>query len=784
MDLTIQNKHSILNQLEWDLFLKKSSDHSLFKQTPEKIFNRVYRSEEIETIFDQTELFMRPERYEELNDIRLKLASLDESHFSGFAGSELSKGAVYDLEPLSTIVSLLETVFQHFEFLNGVHAAYSPERVKEFKTFFKRNVLKEFRSFVSPEGEVDYFKHPKLKSLYKAQLELEGTIRSTLGHLKNNEDFQQALQFASHDVINDKYVLPVKSDTFSSKLGSIVARSESGRTLYVEPLKIRNFNRERLEILLKIDQIIHEIARDFCSRLAPWGDMIDHFAALAYNFDEYDTRSRFALEFGLSRPELCDHSVVELDGFFHPLIKDPVKNTLDIKAESKGILISGPNTGGKTAAIKAIGLACLFAKQGLFVPAGRAKLRLFEKIFYFGNDQQSLPEGLSSFAAEVQNYSALLKNLGESNLVIIDEIFNSTSSEEASALAIAFFNEITKSPSSKVIVSTHHQTLKTLAHSREDYISCHVGFDSEKNAPTYRLVYGFPGKSMALEVFKEMTSSDETCQLIYKEALKKLDNKMLNYEKLLRDLSQREEKLNRLISTNQTLRSELQNQKESAKGVARLKIEEEVSKVKTELSKIAEQARQIYIEAKQGNIGSKGKLEKKISSVESKVAPFSKKSEDFRKREESIQMPKPAKLEVGQKYFCSFVNQTVTLKELKKNGEALVSKGSVTIKCPSSSLWTSNVKPSQPQVVVSASRESKAQLEYDCRGMRLSEFQSLVENVLPELMSGSVPFVNFIHGHGNGTLKDWLRSFVSKNNDVEWDKTESGNDGETRLISP
>lgn len=774
------------------MFFDIASKYCLFTETPKKIFSTPLAPGAIERTFAQTELFLLSENYEIVHELREKLSSLEESHISpenqGKVGSRLRKGSVFELEELATVVLMLETALEHSHFLQMLERVPPNEdelgRRKEFTRHFKRNVLKEFRTFVNADGEIDYFKHPKLKALYRQQLELEGTIRNTLAQLRNSDEFQKALQFAGHDIINDKYVLPIKSDNFSSKLGSIVARSESGRTLYVEPVKIRDFNRQRFETLLKIDHIIHEISRVFCERLAPWGSLINHICDLVYVFDEFDTRSRFAQELNLSRPVLVEEATINLEGFFHPLIPDAVKNNLRLHASSKGVLISGPNTGGKTAAIKSIALACLFARHGLFAPARQASLHLFENIFYFGNDQQSLPEGLSSFAAEVQNYSELLAQLGKSNLVIIDEIFNSTSSEEASALAIALFNEITLAGHSKVIVSTHHQTLKTLAHASDDYISCHVGFDSQKNSPTYKLVYGFPGKSMALEVFQKMTATNDTCQRIYKEAIKKLDNKMLNYEKLLSDLSHKEEKLNRLISSNQQLQKELSNQKESAKAVAKLKVEEEVEKAKTELQKIARQAREVYHQAKSGEIEGKRKLEKKISNLEASLGPFTKKTESFRQREKEIQMPRPQKLEVGKPYFCSFVNQTVVLKELKKNGEALVTKGAMTIKCPSDSLWASNVKPHQMnKVTVSAQRETNVKLEYDCRGMRLSEFQNLVENAIPELISGSVPFINFIHGHGNGTLKDWIRSYLKKNSEVEWDSNESGNDGETRVIS-
>ncbi len=227
---------------------------------------------------------------------------------------------------------------------------------------------------------------------------------------------------------------------------------------------------------------------------------------------------------------------------------------------------------------------------------------------------------------------------------MIDEVFSSTSSEEASALAMSLFNKVTEDGSAKVLVSTHHQTLKTLAHSSEEYISCHVGFDLGNNRPTYRLIYGFPGKSMALEVFREMMIEDEVCQEIYKEASKKLDNKMINYEKLLSELGQKEQRLNSLIRENEIKLKELKNQKESAKGVAKLKVEEEVQKAKKELTKITTMARNAFEKAKKGEYDSRRKLEKDLNKAQDSVTPLARSDEDFKKRESQISMPRPKQL--------------------------------------------------------------------------------------------------------------------------------------------
>tara|TARA_Y100000780_G_scaffold232593_1_gene268236 strand:- start:91049 stop:93403 length:2355 start_codon:yes stop_codon:yes gene_type:complete len=783
MTTNIQNKNTILKQLEWDLFFGKAQAISLFPETASRIMENEVDQQRLEAVYTITEKFIEPENYEEIVEIQHKLSDLNFEHINHTSGSKLAKGEVFSLERLATLIRIVEVFIEHKKFLSDNLLEFLSEDTERFISDFRRNTLREFRTFVSKDCEIDFFKHPKLNHLYKQQMEIEQSSRGLLSKLRQNSKFENTLQFESHDIINDKYVLPIKSDGYNSGLGAIIARSESGRTLYVEPLEVKNLNLMRMEVVLKIDQILHDIARDFSSRLAAHGSQIDYVTDLIFAFDEYRTRANFAMEFHLNRPVLCSDHKLELDSFFHPLIENPVKNSLLIKPSDKGLVISGPNTGGKTATIKAIALTSFFIKHGLFVSARKAEVFNFQNIFYFGNDQQSLEEGLSSFAAEVKNYTELLSLLGESNLVIIDEIFNSTSSEEASALAFSFFEEITKTSGSKVIVSTHHQTLKTITHSESNYISCHVGFDESTNSPTYKLIFGAPGSSLALDIFKKLSGNDSKCEEIYNLALKRLDNKMINYEKLLHGLSEREGKLSKIIEENERLNKELKNQKEAAKGLIQLKVDEEVSKVKRELSKIEKKAYSLLKQTKSGEIKSTRAQDKKFSQLQKEISPFITKKDEGPRVEKFKDMPRPKELVVGNKYFCSFVNQTVTLIKLNNKKEAVVSRGNLKIKCPIDSLHSPNKQAKSGKVIVNTFRTAPSKLEYDCRGMRLHEFQNIVENAIPDLLSGELPFINFIHGHGNGTLKKWLRDFITKNDSIMWDKGESGNDGETRVIA-
>lgn len=701
-------------------------------------------------------------------------------------GSQLQKGKILDIESLASIIRLAEITIEGKSFFQVFSEGVNRKEFHDDSARFKRNILKEFRTFVSPEGDIDYFKHPLLRDLRKEQLEIESVIRSSIANLQSDSSYSEHLQFSSHDIVNDKYVIPIKSDRYSHKLGPIIARSESGRTLYVEPRQITSLNTKRFDIILKIDKIIFDISRKFSSLLAQNISFINNVMYSFLLFDSFQARAEFATRFKLSRPQLSNEVEIQLEGFFHPLIDSPVLNDLSVLKNSKGLIISGPNTGGKTASIKAIALSHLFMQNGLFVPAHNAKLYFYENIFYFGNDQQSLPQGLSSFSAEVKNYSELFDHLGESNLIVIDEIFNSTSSEEASALALALFNEIFKSNSNtKVIVSTHHQTLKMLAHSRDEFRSCHVGFDTEKGEPTYKLIFGTPGSSMALDIFKKLAGRSKQGMSIYNNALARIDNKVLHYEKLISSISQKEQKLNELIRQNEVINRELSNQKKAGDGLILLKVNQEVEKAKKELTKVLDQAQSLLKTVAKGEINKKQLtkksvfLEDKLSSNASTATPFTTKDTN------RPNYPRPKSISLGKNYYCSTLGHSVNVLQLKGKDEAIVGKGSLRLKVKTTDLFELNTqqkKHSWTKKVTTFNSQKEAKLEYDCRGMRLDEFQSLIDTIVPDIICSHVPFVNVIHGHGNATLKTWLRKYIAQSQDLAWDQDDSGNDGQTRII--
>jgi DNA mismatch repair protein MutS2 len=774
---------NILNLLEWPLIEKAVQSYSHFDNTAKDRVFIFKNASELDSIFSKTENFIDLVYNDAFLEMTRSLSNFKSDETVNICINRLNKSAFLNLDDLNQVSILIEHYinFKNLYFDLDL-SSEDNNSYQNNKRIFHKNFVKEFRSFVDIDGEIDYFKHPLLRNLYSKQTEIEQTIRKTLNLLGSDSNYSDKLQFSGFDIVNDRYVVPIKSDSYQAHLGQIISRSETGHTLFVEPSKIKNLNFERLNTVIELQKEIENLSIRFSKFLHSQIDFLNELVSIVFEIDSINTRARYAHTLNLTKPVIQNKLLMNIKGMFHPLIENPVENDISINEIQKGLVISGPNTGGKTASLKTLTLIQLYCRFGLFVPASSAEVYLYDEIFYFGNDGQSLPDGLSSFAAEVGNYTELFNNLGSTNLIIIDEIFNSTSSEEASALAISLFDQLNNISQSHLLVSTHHQMLKSFIHEDDKYLSAHVGFNPDTSKPTYKLFYGSPGGSQALKIFSLLTEKNSVNKAIYDNSLKVLDKKMVSYEALLEKISSKEYELNKLLSENRELNLQLKNQKSSMEGVLKLKLDEKVLIVEKDLNKIINRAEDFYQNVKKGKIESKRGFDKGKSEIKSLISSVKPKLKPVDRLEKYKDLKSPKSIVIGGSYFSLFLTQTVIVKSINlKKKEVTVAKGLMSIKCPIDSLRVAHGKNPQ-QIQVSIQKNSKAQIEYDCRGMRLSEFESLVEFSISDLLANSVPFINFIHGHGTGALKKWLRSYISNHPDIREDSNENGNDGETKVV--
>lgn len=773
------------SQIEWDVLVKIITQFAYFESVKFRLTSRIFRGEldslNFELIHTQDYLNqIKDEHRQSLSQLLTRLPS-DDSLNRHMA--HVSKKGILNFSELNKIILLIESA----QFMKQV---FTNIKIWEFNEINKtdflplhRHVLKEFRYLVDEAGNVYFDKHPVLAELTKKLRELEERIRRSIQDWINDSQNQKVLQYSSYDIHHDRFVVPVRSDSYRSELGLIVSRSESGQTLFVEPFEVRDFCNKRLELIAKIDEMINQLAMKFSFALFDYSQLISELHEKVELIDFYLAKSAFALSYKLECPRVREKPGFKFTQLFHPLISNPVKNTADCFEHNKGIVISGPNTGGKTVFLKSIALSYLLFYHGFFVPANEAEMYPYEGLFYFGNDLQDLKTGLSSFSGEVKNYIELIEQILPSNLVLIDEIFNSTSSDEASALSLAYFNELHRKATCHIVVSTHHQMFKTLIHQDNSYLSCHVGFDTKQMQPTYKIQWGTPGSSMAIDIFRILSRGHDRVERVPGEALKQLNSKNISYETLLQKVSQKQIELDQLLSSNRQLEIELKNQKGSMEGVLNLRLNDEINRAKIEINKIINEAKDLVEDARRSEIKKTRTIDERSHQLLGKIHQL--RGHEDQPNELAIVTGNLnlQELKVGDWVYSVTLKKEFLVHKIDyKKDEVLIGKGAIKINVPANTLSQTKQSPSTPKVSISYIKTGQAQFEFDARGMRLSEFQNLTDSALGDLLSGDIPFLNIIHGHGDGILKNWLRDYIKRSKDFSIDQSESGNDGETRIV--
>ncbi len=739
-----------------------------------KAFPRKKSKSEIHSLFELLEKSMKYIDSSEYQNFYQHIQSL-KSDVNLIANvKKIEKESILTIEEIHQVVVILEVFHQNTLLFQKLF----PNKKIDSSTFqpIIRKIVKPFRTFVDFDGNIEYARHPELRRLYEKRNKLDLKAKEVLNHLIRDYSKNEILQINTYDIFNDHFVLLIKTDHYSKDLGFIHARSDSGQTLYVEPKKLSTISNERKDLSIEIEAVIYRICKDFTLLLKDYIKEIPTITRLVLALDHSFALAKFSYAYRLERPLLNQEDNFWLEDFYHPLLEDPIVNTINLDNDLQGVMISGPNTGGKTLTLKTICLCSLFPHIGLFVPAKNASIPIFREIYFLSQDHQSLKEGLSSFAAETKNYLELANSLGQDSIIFIDEIFNSTSSEEASSLALGFFDYFEKTTKPLIFVSTHHQMLKVKTHEKNKLMSAHVGFDPDSGQPTYKLFFNSPGSSRALEIFTQLSKNFEFGQEIIESSKKILDKKLMDYEALLSEVSKKKSSLEKELKENKEINHRLSNQLKAQEGILKLKTQEEITKLKEELKKIKNKSYKVLDDIKNKKTTSTKSVDKSFCEIES---------------EEILQVQEKSNFKtINQE---PIIDQSYIYKPLRKLGKVL--KVNLNTKKVLLGIGKNfkveagfdelayGPKQKQPtnQFSFNYTKKAHESLSLDARGMRLDEFRNKIELMLSDLYADNLPYLEVIHGHGNGILKNWLRNFVKNNAELEIEIPKESADGMTRI---
>ncbi|HEY62912.1 MAG TPA: endonuclease MutS2 [Anaerolineae bacterium] len=648
---------------------------------------------------------------------------------------------------------------------------------------------------LSERGEILDTASIKLSNIRKELHTQHDRLLSRLQRMISDPKIAPYLQENLITQRDGRYVIPLRSD-FKGKVKAVVHdQSSSGATVYVEPLSIVEMNNDYRELQLAERDEERKILADLTREIGEHANVLFGIVDALANLDLAFAKARYAEDINAFQPILrpirprkdSRHPgvTIRLIQARHPLLdqKTVVPINVELDPQTFMLVITGPNTGGKTVTLKTIGLLALMAQSGLHIPAqSGSEISVFSDIFADIGDEQSIEQSLSTFSGHITNIIHILKNVNRLCLVLLDELGAGTDPQEGAALARALLNHLLERGIT-TIVTTHHPELKTFAHATPGIVNASVEFDLNTLKPTYHLTIGLPGRSNALAIAERLGLPED----IISHARSELNPLDLHADNLLdeiyrqRDLAQEarveaEEYRNDSLALHRKLASQLENIEEERAQLleeAREGARKEVQDIKDELKRLRKEmqrARQPLNVLKT--------IEERVSEIEEHVA-----EPVVRREQDNFDLSISEPLRIGSRVRLRSLNAEGIITALSED-EAEVQVGMLRVRAQISDLESKGSSALTPledknmipeREIITPKRDSPG-IELDLRGQRVDEALEVLENYLEKAYLAGLPWVRIIHGKGTGKLRDAVRQALTNHPYVK--SFESGKAGE------
>ncbi len=619
-----------------------------------------------------------------------------------------------------------------------------------------------------------------LRDIRRKIVQKNQSIRSKLNTIISSATYQKYLQDSIISMRGDRFVVPVKAEYRSVVAGIVHDQSSSGATLFIEPMSIVEMNNELRKLKLDEQEEIERILAELSKMIGEIAREIISNQEILEKIDFIFAKGKLSLEMKGIDPKLNKDKSFVIKNGRHPLLdpKKVVANTIYLGDEFHTLVITGPNTGGKTVTIKTVGLFALMTQSGLHIPADfGSSMCVYDNIFADIGDEQSIEQSLSTFSSHMTRIVSILDKVTEDSLVIFDELGAGTDPVEGAALAIAILEDV-RMAGAKCIATTHYSELKNYALTKKGVENAAVEFDVETLSPTYRLLIGVPGKSNAFEISKKLGLSE----FVINRAKEFINTENIELEDLLQNVEKNRIKAEEDRAEAEKLKTEIQmirdaeaeklekltNQKEKMMERARSEAFSITRQAKEEVDEIIKRLRELEQEraSKEKNRQIE-QLRKELTDSMGSLQPTVK----------SMIVPKVASKEIknlkaGEDVKVITLNQegTVVSADDKKK-EAVVQIGIMKMTLPYKSLQ--KIKNQQQATVTKKTRSvikaksGRVKGEVDLRGMNLEEATLELEKYLDDSTVAGLEQVTVIHGVGTGVLKTGLQDVLKKNKHVK-----------------
>ena len=656
----------------------------------------------------------------------------------------------------------------------------------------------------------------KLESIPEVTSELEASIREDgyvldsasptlhgvrVGIQKTEQDIRRQMdqyltgknaQYLSDTIItirNDRYVLPVKAEYKSVFGGTVHDQSATGQTLFMEPQAVVNLNNKLREYQIQEKREVERILWELSQKLMPYTNSLHQNHYVLARLDVVNAKALYAHELRATEPIIDANNYVALWQAWHPLLEreKAVANDIILGEEYQAIVITGPNTGGKTILLKTVGVIQLMAQMGLYIPAGEnSRVGIFTEIFADIGDEQSIEQNLSTFSSHMSNIVSILKQINDKSLLLIDEIGSGTDPQEGSSLAIAILDYIA-SKQSYVIASTHYPELKAYGYDRPKTINASMEFDGDTLQPTYQLLLGVPGRSNAFDISKRLGLPS----IIIDQARGLLSEEDQDLNAMISDLEQKRrraqrdaDKMRHQLELSTQLLEDLQRETEQFQANKARLLEEAKERANTLIEQSQDDADKILSEIRELQLRSKQSTVKEHEMIEKKTALKDLKHEQALKKNKVLRKEKAKKaLQVGQSVEVLSFGQRGTLVEKVNDKEWVVQMGIIKMKIAVEDLSPiAEAQEAKQQVIVKSARSSHVSSELDLRGKRYEEAMKDLELYLDAAILANYPRVTIIHGRGTGAIQQGVHKVLRSHRSVssfEFAPMNTGGNGAT-----
>lgn len=661
--------------------------------------------------------------------------------------------------------------------------------------FRKQSLNKVFEEFNEDEVELDAIGHyifglPDIHHLYKKIVSTvddatvldhasenllrirrkinseEGKIRDKLNDLIRGSQ-QRKLSDGIITMRNNRYVVPVKIEYRSEFNGIVHDMSQSGQTVYMEPMAVVQMTNRiqglRDDEALEIERILYELSAQTAEVSEELTMIDDHL----HHLDMVFSKAKYGAAIGATKPEISDIRKVYLPAAFHPMInpEEVVKNDITIDEESLAVIITGPNTGGKTVILKTIGLAQLMAQSGIPVPARDGSiLPIFKKVYSDIGDEQSIEQSLSTFSSHLTNTKVIIDNADDETLVLLDEVGAGTDPEEGAALAIGIIENLLAKQST-LIATTHYPQIKSFSYTREDVINASVEFDVNTLSPTYRLLMGIPGRSNAFEISNKLGLSPSIinrAKELVKSDSKDVNDMITALENHTTNARKYEEETQEALQEAERLQQELQNNHEQYQEYKE-KLHKEARNEANRIIKQSEiKAEEIIDELNKMKESGAKNLEEHEIIAKRKNLRDSYYQESLKQH---IENEKVETFNVGDNVDVLSYGQKGEILSIEKD-EAIVQMGILKMNIPLKELKKrKKEKISRP--VSRRTGKTAVKSSLDLRGQRYEEALIKLDQYLDQVLLSSYSQVEIIHGKGTGALQKGVQQHLKQHPKVK-----------------